>query len=449
LPGKATMSANDELKPDPAAPAPTASVPESATVAPAKRHIPRRIATWVLVVLFAILTPLTLTAGWALKTVTNTDRYVATMQPIADDPVVQHYVATKATTTLFEQVHVQQRIEKAIPFGGFIAAPLTAQLEQFTNEQLFKLVSSKWFSNLWARENRFTQQQALAVLTGKPMPPATAARQVVVDLTPTLTKAIDDLDKKGITVFNPIRDHLQSTRSLTLRLFNDKQVKQVQGFFRLAIDARTALLVLTPLVGILAIVVAVRRRRAAFRIAVAGVIGCLVLSVGLVLARKLFVDSVHTDGQLVAGTIFDIFLRYLNGTLHWAIALFAIAAVILWVVGDTDWAIATRRAFVGGSKQLGSAVDQARKSETAGKAVAWTIEAGRYVGNHAVPFRWGGIIVGAIFVLISHTTGGVFWTLLILIAYEVGVFFLERWATRSMDSTEPPASEPAEVTSSK
>jgi hypothetical protein len=442
------MSANDELKPDPAAPASMASVPEAATVAPTKRHIPRRIATWVLVVLFAILTPLTLTAGWALRTVTSTDRYVSTMQPIADDPAVQHFVATKATTKLFEQVRVQQRIEKAIPLGGFIAAPLTAQLEQFTNQQVFKLVSSKWFSNLWARENRFTQQQALAVLTGKPMPPATIARQVVVDLTPTVTKAIDNLDKKGITVFNPIRDHLQSTRSLTLRLFSNQQVKQVQGFFRLAIDARTALLVVTPLVGLLAIVVAVRRRRAAFRVAVAGAIGCLVLSVGLVVARKLFVGAVHSDSQLVAGNIFDIFLRYLTGTLHWVIAMFAIAAVILWVVGDTEWAVATRQAVAGSTKQLGSAVDQARKSETAGKAVAWTIEAGRYVGNHAVPFRWVGIIVGAIFVLISHTTGGVFWTLLLLIAYELGVLFLERWATRGPASSETQSVQPTEVTSS-
>ena len=426
------MSDQIELKPDPGAPQVPSPSSEAATQGNPARHIPRRILTWFLVVLFALLTPIALTSAWAVKTLTNTERYVNTMQPHAKDPVIQAYVATKATNTLFDELNVQKKIANTLPSGGkFIAAPLTAQLKTFTDKQMLKLVSSTWFSNLWARENRFTQSEALAILTGKPAPTVTKARQLAIDLTPTVIKAIDTLDSKGVTIFNPLKKRLETNQSLTLQLASNQQLKQAQTFFSIAINARVALLIITPLIGLAAIAVSVRRRRTAFRVAIAGAIGCLILSIGLTIAKQFFINAAPTGAHLVANRIITILLRYLNSSVHVALAIFVIAAAVLWVIGDTEWAIALRSAIAGGSKQVGSAIDQARKSETVAKVIAWFQRSGRYVGSKPVPFRWIGIVVAAILVLRDRTIAGVLWTLFLLAIYQLAIFLLERWANRS------------------
>jgi hypothetical protein len=432
-----------DVEPDPGLPA---KLPDAATKLP--RHLTRRILTWVLVVLFGIMTPLALTSAWAVKTVTNTDRYVSTMQPLADDPVIQNYVATKATNVLFEQLNVQQKIATTLPVAGrFIAAPLTAQLKSFANKQILKIVSSTWFSELWAKSNKVTQQQALAIMTGKPAP-ASKTQKLVVQLSPLLISAIDALDHQGITVFDPVKKHLEAAKQLKLQIMESKQVKSAQWFFKLAIDARTALLIITPLLGVGAIAVAVRRRRAAFRVAVAGALGCIVLSSGITFARQAFVSHAPSESQEVADHIFGYLSRYLTNALDLAITLFVIAAVVLWVVGDTAWAVAGRRAVVGGTKQLGEAIDDARKSETAGKVVVGVRRAGRYVGRTPGPFRWIGIVVAAVFVLATSSTVGLWWTLIILALYQIAIIALERWSSRGRATPRPEELAPSALSDS-
>jgi len=57
----------------------------------------RRTFVIVLVTLFAILLPITLTMGWAHRTVLNTNAYVNTMKPIAQDPRVTAAVSRQIT----------------------------------------------------------------------------------------------------------------------------------------------------------------------------------------------------------------------------------------------------------------------------------------------------------------------------------------------------------------
>ena len=423
------MKDPDELKVDPGAP----PAPGGPALEPRpSRHRIRRITTWFLIVLFAILTPITVTAGWAVRTLTDTNRYVATMQPLITDPVVQNYVATKATNTLFEQVNVQRKITDALPSSSsFLAAPITAQLKQFTNKEMLRLVSSKWFAQLWERENRFTHSAAIAVLTGKPSPQVSNTRQLIIDITPTLVQAIDNLDKQGITIFNPLKDHLQNNKSLSLQLFNSKQVKTVQSFFHLAILLRVILLVGTPLVGLAAIAFSVRRRRTAFRVMVAGAIGAITLSVGLTAAKAFFVAQAPTLGQLFAAQIFAIMTRYLTASLHWVIVAFVVGAVFFWIIGDTAWAMTLRKSLVGGSKQLSQTADQIRRSEKTAQVLAEGKKAARYIGRTVVPFRWGGAILAAILVVRANTTGSVLWILVDLALYQVALSLLERWAKAS------------------
>ena len=425
------MTIAEGLVPDPAA-------PSSPAPAAPPRHRVRRVVTWVLVVLFALLTPITLLSAWAVRTVTDTDRYVATLQPLAEDPVVTNYVADQATTKLFDQLDVQQRIAKVLPFGGaVIAAPITAQLQGYTDAQMRKVVSSKWFARLWERENRYTHSTAVDILTGKPSPPTSKFRSLVVDLSPAIIQGIDKLDAKGVTVFNPLRDHLQTNRTLTLKIFSSKQLKQAQGIFRLAIDLRWILLIGTPLIGIAAILIAVERRRAALRVALAGVLGCLLLAAGLTFARSEFISLAPASGDLFAQHVFDTLLRFLHSALRWTLLVFVLLSAGLWVAGDSKWAVGLRRALRGAGGKLAEGAEAARQSEAAARASEQLVRAGRWVSASQAPVRWTGVAVAGVVILFSSSTGTVVWSLLLLAAFQTLVSLVIWWSRRDQGPDGP------------
>ena len=413
------MTTATGLQPDPSAP----NAAQGA-VEPVKRHLPRRIITWVLIVLFSILTPLTIASAWAVKTVTNTQRYVDTLQPLAKDPVVTNFVADRATTALFEQLNVQGRIADALPVGGsIIAAPLTAQLKTFTDTQMRKLLESGWFQDLWMRENTYTHSAAVAVLTGKTAPAQSTARKVVLNLTPAIIKAIDELNSRGVTVFNPIKAKLQADQNLALSLFDNKQVAKAQTFFNLAIELRIWLLVLTPLIGIAAVLVAIEHRRAALRAVLGAILGCLVLIVGLTVARSEFVSAVPADAQLFTEHLWDTLARVLHSTIRTVLIILVLAAIGLWIAGPSTWAVALRRAVRGSGKKASQLAEQARTSETTSKAIESATAAlersNAFVRRNLVAMRWVGVAVAGFFILVERTPGSLLWTLVLLGIYQI------------------------------
>lgn len=62
----------------------------------------------VLILVAALLAPLTVVAAWAQTQIEDTDRYVATVGPLADDPEVQAYVAAALADGLCELLGVDE-----------------------------------------------------------------------------------------------------------------------------------------------------------------------------------------------------------------------------------------------------------------------------------------------------------------------------------------------------
>ncbi|MEI8050977.1 MAG: hypothetical protein WCI12_06040 [Actinomycetes bacterium] len=422
------MTHDDELKPDPGAPGAQVGHKHSG-------HRGRRVLTWVLIVAFTILTPLTLVAGWAVKTVANTDRYVATLHPLVHDPIVTNYIADQATNKLFTQFDVQQKISDALPKQvGFIAAPVTAQLHGFTDTQMRKVTSSAVFARLWDKENRFTHSTAVSVLTGQNPPTVSKARQVVVDLTPAIASGIDALDAKGVTLFNPIKGALDTNRKLSLKIFSAKQVQQASFFFDLAINLRLLLLIGTPILGLAAIAIGVNRRRTALRLILGGILGCLGLAALLTVGKSLFVHSVPVSAQVFAQHVFDALIRYLHGSLLWTLGIMVVIALGLWLAGGSAWAVALRRAVKGSRSALASTAESVRQSESAAKAFTHLRAGAAFVARNGAPLRWVGVAGAAVFILRSHSVSGVVWTLVVLAAYQVILLATARWSAQSASS---------------
>jgi hypothetical protein len=67
----------------------------------------RLVVSIALLTLAVALTPLTVVAAWARAQIEDTDRYVDTVAPLAQDPAVQAYVARAAADAVYDLLDVE------------------------------------------------------------------------------------------------------------------------------------------------------------------------------------------------------------------------------------------------------------------------------------------------------------------------------------------------------
>lgn len=79
---------------------------EARGAAPHREHRVRATGSAVLIVLSAVLSLLAVVAVWAHDQVSDTNRFVATMAPLASDPQVQDAVTTRVTNVVVQQIDV-------------------------------------------------------------------------------------------------------------------------------------------------------------------------------------------------------------------------------------------------------------------------------------------------------------------------------------------------------
>ena len=89
-----------------AAAAPSETVVVVSTRRPRQRW--RSVVATLLIVIACILAPVAGVAVWMKNLVTDTDRYVTTVAPLARDPAIQNAVADKITAEIFAHVDVQR-----------------------------------------------------------------------------------------------------------------------------------------------------------------------------------------------------------------------------------------------------------------------------------------------------------------------------------------------------
>ncbi|MGN6241196.1 MAG: hypothetical protein ACTHNI_15845 [Cellulosimicrobium cellulans] len=92
----------------------TGTAPPTAVRRPRRRL--RAVACAVLITLGALLAPLGAVSAWAQRELTDTDRYVATVGPLAADPVVQSAVAGRLTEEVMSRIDVGALVDDLV--GG-------------------------------------------------------------------------------------------------------------------------------------------------------------------------------------------------------------------------------------------------------------------------------------------------------------------------------------------
>jgi hypothetical protein len=335
----------------------SASEAQSHPIEPEAEHSRRRgraTLSAILIVLACLLAPLSVTAVWASTQVSDTEEYVRTVAPLADDPDVQQALAAEITTVVLENVNVERvtsqlletlaaqdnvppRVAALIPG---LAGPLVNGVEGFTRTQVERVLASDQFLALWAQVNRAAHEQLVALLEGDPDGAVSAQGDTVtLNLAPIIERVKEVLVGQGFTLAENIP---AVNRSFTL--VESDAVTKVQGFYRLL----NALGVWLPLIALAlfaaGVALAADRRRALVRGGIGVVASMLLLGVALAVARTLYVQSTPADilTEAAAGNVFDTLVRYLRTGLRASAVLFLIIAMVAFLTGPSSAATGAR-----------------------------------------------------------------------------------------------------------
>lgn len=422
-----------------------AQPPAAGDGAPKKRPRARRtrgIIAWILLVLASLLIPISVISAWAITTVTDTDQYVATMAPLARDPVIVDHLANKATDKLFSTHTVQNKVTELLPPKAKpLVQPVVAQVKTYVNGVALKVFQSEQFGKLFDALNRRTHQTVIDILSGKQTPLTRALKngQVVLNLTPQLNKVIDKLNSRGVKVFKPIPTQ---NGGLGFVVVSKDQVSNFSGLFNTLVTLGWALPVISVVLGLLGVAVAVERRKTLLRLAVGIALFTVVLLGALAYLRTTFLNqatSHHLD-TAVAAAVWDTLLRFLKDDLRWALLGCVIVALGAWVAGPAGYAVWIRTKAAAGGRWL---VAQGRAmTSAAGRGVSGSQGArktGAWISEHVKGLRILGVVVGALVLLLGGNVTG--WDLVILVivlAVYLGLLQLVvLWARRVAGDSAP------------
>ena len=373
-------------------------------------HFPRlrRFIVVPLVILFAILVPVTTTVAWTHGLLFNTDRWVSAVGPIPSDPAVATAVGTQLADQVFSSLDVQGRVAGALPpQASFLSGPITTQAQGFVAEQIARVMESPQFENLWVNANRFAHEQVVQILQGHSEVVRDTGGQVVLDLVPLLNAGLQQASSlvSGV-VGRPITipavtpgeapakacARLGSALGVTLpsncgqiALFPAAKLdraRQLVGAFN---ELLVVSLVVTPLVAAAALLAARRRRRALLQLVAGAAIGLVVFRRAVNWFDNQLVSSGPPANRGARDAILGHVLHSYWVLTAWMLVALAVVAAAAAVTGPYRWARAVRHATVSGGRAL------APHPGAAEPATGW-------VGAHADALRWG--LVGLAVVLI-------------------------------------------------
>ncbi len=409
--------------------------------APKKRPRARRtrgIIAWVLVVLASLLIPISVISAWAITTVTNTDQYVATMAPLARNQVIVEHLANKATDELFSTHVVQNKVTDLLPPKAKpIVQPIVTQVKTYVNGVALKVFQSEQFGKLFDALNRRSHQTVIDILSGKQTPLTKALKngQVVLNLTPQLNQLVDQLNSRGVKLFNPIKPILTNDSGLGFTVVSKSQVSKFSGMFNTLVTLGWAVPVVAIALGVLGVVVAVQRRKTLLRLAVGIGLFTLVLLGALAYGRTTFLNqaSSHRFDVGVAAAVWDTLIRFLKADLRWALLGCVLVAVGAWVAGPARYAVWIRTKTAAAARWV---VGQGRAvTSAAGRGVSGSQGArktGAWINEHVKGLRILGVVIaGLVLLLGGDVTGWDLVILVIVVAVYLGLLqVVAYWARR-------------------
>jgi len=369
---------------------------------PPVHHRWRWTAAIVLIVITAILIPESLVARYARGQLLNTDRYVAMVTPLADDPAVQTALTDRVTTEIIDRVDVPALIKQVTGALSFKGA--AAHVQQF--------VSSPQFRTLWTTVNRLAHRNVNAVLTGdQSRALGQVGDAVVLNIGPIVDAVKSALVADGFSLASRV-----PSTDVQFTLFQSDQLTKIQGYVRLLNRLATWLPWIILACFVLAIWAAPDRRRAALVGLVTAVVLLVLMRIGIQLTRHAYIDQLASNGRSVpAGTaVFDNVVHFLIIAIWTTLFGCLAVAVWAWLAGPGRAGLAVRR-FLG------------RGSGAAARGLGWTRSGFLGLLDRFRPWIYAVLgLVAFVVLLRSPTVVTVAWLLLVALVLSMAFAIIHR-----------------------
>ncbi|MHB9755322.1 hypothetical protein ACYBSK_13220 [Streptomyces sp. BYX5S] len=420
----------------------------------------RRLIAAVLVALVAVLAVTSVVGVWGSRTTLNTDRWIATVGPLPEDPKVNAAVSSYLADEIFDQLDVEQRLQEALPpRASFLAGPVTGAVHDFMREKISQLIATDQFQDLWRATNRFAHERIVALLEKRNENVQVRGDTVTLNLLPVVNNLLGALEDELPSVFGKkidlpalssgelppgLHERIENAigRDLPedfaqIRLYNRHELGQLQDAVLLFKRAVVGLLIGVPVLLALSLWVSPNRRRTLLQLGLWLVVTVTVLTGVLRAVRDQLLgqvpEGVYRDGLRSAlWTVFET-LRERGDQLLW---LGVGIAVLCYLVGPGRLPSALRRWTAQGARATGHALARA------GERVRGERQLRPWLARHADVLRVGGAIVAALVSILLSSWTGLLVVAVLLAAYEIAVTLVARTES-AQDAAGPGTSPPA------
>ncbi|MER5356791.1 hypothetical protein [Streptomyces sp. NPDC002785] len=286
----------------------------------------------VVLVLLAVLVPLSALSAWVDLEIDNTDRYVAAVAPLASDPEVRSTVSDLITDGAMKQMDV---------------GPLQSTVRDFLHEAVMSFTTTDAFRAAWNSANRTAHEAVTAALNGN------TGQAVTIDLAPMTEQLKQNLEKNGV----PFADRIP-VQHTDITIVSADRADQLRQTFRWLRAGSIWPAVGTVVFAVLTVVVAwlrggPGRGRSALAAlsatAVAGfgfALGALVLRAVIAIARDRVLSEVPDGETGSVAAVYDALTSSLLTTV-WIVFATALAVALCAMLGRL-WA--TRKVHGGGQR---------------------------------------------------------------------------------------------------
>jgi len=326
--------------------------------APRRRISWRAIVSVVLIVLGCILSAVSVIGVWAGEEVSNTDRWVATVEPLIHDPAIQNVLTDKITDQITSRINITGTVNQAaaqlnsrgLPKIASLlnqfAPQISSSVTGFIHSTVHSAISSQAMATAWVQVNTVAHQALVQVLSGQGGGAiSTSNGQIVLNLGPLIAVAKEDLVAHGFKLASSI-----PPVTPTLALFQAKDLGKAQAYYRLVKAQRVALPILSLLLLGAGVYVARGRRRALIGVGLGLVASMLVLAIGLLIARSIYLSSVpsSTLPADAAAATWDALVHFLKVALRVVLVVGLVVAAGAFFTGPSRTAVQTRSALTSG-----------------------------------------------------------------------------------------------------
>ena len=322
----------------------------------------RSIASLLLFVIAALITPVAVVGHWGRETITDAEQYIATVGPLASDPAIQQAVGDQVTAALVAKIDTDNLVSQFLDsfiknptLNQRLTAPIAAGINGLIGTAVEKFLQTQAFQTVWIKTNQAAQRSAMALLEGKQAGIIQVnGNQVVLDTTTLLTAVQAQLVESGLSVAANVQIP-QTGHQIVL--FETPLISQLQTIYGFTSPILRWLPLIVAALFALSIALARRRPRIFITLGAVLAVEAVLLLISLNVSQTAAQLKASQSGLgLAVAAFWTTFFAYLVNGLQALLMLGVFVAIAGWYAGNSRWATTAREQVCTGLHQLGQPI---------------------------------------------------------------------------------------------